>query len=130
MDNAGVADINFWRFDETFSSVGVERRQAPDEEQVRQQVTVAVGGLGADHHECGGQARRVEQTALSVSQHDPKTLQGFSWNSRSKEGKFAFQIGTDKVLPPAKAVAVVRNEKTVWKTAAYPKGSQIPIQGL
>jgi len=35
VDNAGVADINFWRFDDAFASVGVEWRQAPDEEQVR-----------------------------------------------------------------------------------------------
>jgi hypothetical protein len=46
------------------------------------------------------------------------------------EGEFAFQIGTDKVLPPAKAVTAVRGEKTAGEAAAYPEESQIRIRRL
>src|ERR1017187_2212842 len=120
MNQAAVAHIYLGRLDQPLAQIRVPGRQTAHDEQVREQIEIAGGGLGI-HAQIARKLGRVEQPALVVSKHDPEATQGFGGDAGTKLRNIPLQVAADEILPPAQAARGIRSKQTFWKPAAHPE---------
>ena len=120
MDQAAVAHINLGRFHQALARVLVPRLQAAHQQQVAQQVDVALRRFGV-HAQIAGQVRHVEHAALVVCQHRPKAAQSFCCDAWAKLWDVAFQISANEVVTPAQTAGIAGCFEAWRKTATQPQ---------
>ena len=105
MHKTAVADVDLGGFDQTLFHIGVERRQAAQQQQINQQVEIAGHGIAA-HIQVAGQPGGIEQGALLMGQHDPAPTQGSRRHTRAEQGNIALKISGNKLMAPANTVRI------------------------
>jgi len=81
----GIADIDFWRFDETLPLVASPWRQPPDEQQIGHRVETVHNAVPVGI-ETMSKALRIEVAALAMRDHRPETLERLGMNSKISFG--------------------------------------------
>ena len=120
MHDAAVAHVDLRRLDEALAHVGVERRQAAHQEQIRQEVDVAGHGLAVD----GQRARQdghVQDAALPVGPHGPEPPQRLGRHARPQLRDVPLQARPNELLAPLGAVPVALRQEARREAAADPQ---------
>ena len=119
VQDAAVAQVDFWGFHDALGTVGHQRRQRPQHEGVGEQFDVLFHGRMADA-DGGAESRRIEHLPAAVSAELPYAPQSRGWNRNAELGHVPFEKGTDEVLPPLEAGVVAGRQKAVRETATEP----------
>ncbi|OIQ64064.1 hypothetical protein GALL_543880 [mine drainage metagenome] len=120
MQQAAVPDIDFGRFDKTLADVGMPGGEAAHQQEIHQQVQVAIGRLRV-HTQVAGELGGVEQAPLVVGEHGPETPQGLGGDAGAELGDVPFQVGADEILAPAQAAGEAAGQQAVGEAAPQPQ---------
>ena len=122
---AAVAHIYLRRANQALGGVAPYRPQTADEQEVDQEVHIARDG-GRGESQASGKPRCVEQVALTMGQHLPKTFKRFCGQAHIGQlGNVAVQAGLDEVPAKGRAVGVGSGEQAVGQSATDPQGQGI-----
>ena len=94
MDETTVPYIYLWRLHQPLPGVRVKGGKPPHQQQIYQEVDIAVHGLHA-YAQRPREPGRIQDASLAVGKHDPETFQRLGRQARAKRGHVAFQIGPD-----------------------------------
>ena len=120
MDQAAVPQVHLRRLDQAPADVPGERRQAPEEQQVGEQVEVAVRRPRRDAQR-RGEPRGIQQPALGMGEHRPQPGHGARRGARREPGDVPSHHRPQEVVPDLPAAGVVLRPVTLGESAAQPE---------
>ena len=120
MHQAAVAHEDPGRLHQPFAQVGVPGGEPAHQEQVHQQVQVAVDGFDVQA-EVAGEQGAVQHPALVVGQHGPEPAQGFGRKPGTELGNVPLKVGADEILTPVQTVGIAPRQQTPREAAPQPQ---------